>query len=847
MFDRFTDRAKKVMNLARQEAQRFNHEYLGTEHILLGLVQEGSGVAANVLKNMGIDLSKIRTEVEKIVKTGPSMVTMGQLPFTPRAKKVLELSMEEASNLGHNYIGTEHLLLGLIKENEGIAARVLLNLGVKLEEVREEVLEFLGADTQEEEEEEQQATESGTGTAPQNSKSKTPALDSFGRDLTELAREGKLDAVIGRAAEIERVIQILSRRTKNNPVLLGEPGVGKTAIVEGLAQQIIENRVPDVLRNKRIVVLDLALMVAGTKYRGQFEERIKAVMTEVRRVRDVVLFIDELHTLVGAGGAEGAIDASNVLKPALSRGEIQCIGATTLDEYRKHIEKDGALERRFQAVNVEPPSPTETVEILKGLRDKYEAHHRVTYTDEALQIAVDLATRYINNRFLPDKAIDVIDEAGARVRIKSMQSPPDMRELSQEIERLERSKDEAVSSQDFEKAAQLRDKAYQLKKKKEEMQNKWRAEQAEKEQVGTVNAEVIAETVSKMTGIPLTRLEKAEAERLLQMETELGGVVINQNDAIKAIARAVRRSRSGLKDPRRPTGSFIFLGPSGVGKTFLAKQLAKFMFGSEDAVITVDMSEYMEKHNASRLVGAPPGYVGYEEGGQLTEKVRRRPYSVVLLDEIEKAHPDVFNMLLQIMEEGRLTDSFGRHVDFRNVILIMTSNLGSQQMKAGSRLGFDRVSATATKMSEEERGKRMRADVMIEVERYFRPEFLNRVDELVVFNPLTHEDLSRIVHLQLAEVRKRLTDKGLTLQLEPAAVDFLIGKGYNEDYGARPLRRAIERHIEDPLAEHLLRLPGTITEPIQVTVSPDKETLAFSQGIGSAEPVPAGSTPNTRT
>ncbi len=847
MFDRFTDRAKKVMNLARQEAQRFNHEYLGTEHILLGLVQEGSGVAANVLKNMGIDLSKIRTEVEKIVKTGPSMVTMGQLPFTPRAKKVLELSMEEASNLGHNYIGTEHLLLGLIKENEGIAAQVLINLGVKLEDVREEVLDFLGADTQEEEEEEQQSSESGTGTAPQNSKSKTPALDSFGRDLTELAKEGKLDAVIGRAHEIERVVQILSRRTKNNPVLLGEPGVGKTAIVEGLAQQIIENRVPDVLRNKRIVVLDLALMVAGTKYRGQFEERIKAVMTEVRRVRDVVLFIDELHTLVGAGGAEGAIDASNVLKPALSRGEIQCIGATTLDEYRKHIEKDGALERRFQAVNVEPPSPTETVEILKGLRDKYEAHHRVTYTDEALQTAVDLATRYINNRFLPDKAIDVIDEAGARVRIKSMQSPPDMRELSQEIERLERSKDEAVSSQDFEKAAQLRDKAYQLKKKKEEMQNKWRAEQAEKEQVGSVNAEVIAETVSKMTGIPLTRLEKAEAERLLQMETELGNVVINQNDAIKAIARAVRRSRSGLKDPRRPTGSFIFLGPSGVGKTFLAKQLAKFMFGSEDAVITVDMSEYMEKHNASRLVGAPPGYVGYEEGGQLTERVRRRPYSVVLLDEIEKAHPDVFNMLLQIMEEGRLTDSFGRHVDFRNVILIMTSNLGSQQMKAGSRLGFDRVSSSATKVSEEERAKRMRADVMIEVERYFRPEFLNRIDELIVFNPLTHEDLSRIVHLQLGEVRKRLAEKGLTLQLEQAAVDFLINKGYNEDYGARPLRRAIERFIEDPLAEHLLRLPGTITEPIQVTVAPDKESLAFSQGIGIVEPVQAVATPSTGT
>ncbi|MBK7643157.1 MAG: ATP-dependent Clp protease ATP-binding subunit [Planctomycetes bacterium] len=844
MFDRFTDRAKKVMNLARQEAQRFNHEYLGTEHILLGLVQEGSGVAANVLKNMGIDLNKIRAEVEKIVKTGPSMVTMGQLPFTPRAKKVLELSMEEASNLGHNYIGTEHLLLGLIKENEGIAAQVLMNLGVKLEDVREEVLDFLGADREEEEEEE--GTPSSEPTQHQsNSKSKTPALDSFGRDLTELAREGKLDAVIGRANEIERVVQILSRRTKNNPVLLGEPGVGKTAIVEGLAQQIVENRVPDILRNKRMVVLDLALMVAGTKYRGQFEERIKAVMTEVRRVKDVVLFIDELHTLVGAGGAEGAIDASNVLKPALSRGEIQCIGATTLDEYRKHIEKDGALERRFQSVMVEPPTPTETIEILKGLRDKYEAHHRVHYTDEALGLAVELSTRYINNRFLPDKAIDVIDEAGARVRIKSMVAPPDMREVSLEIERLERAKDEAVSAQDFEKAAQLRDKAYQLKRNKEEMQKRWRTEQADKEQVGEVNADVIAETVSKMTGIPLTRLEKAEAERLLQMEAELGSTVINQEEAIKAIARAVRRSRSGLKDPRRPMGSFVFLGPSGVGKTYLCKQLAKFMFGTEDAVITMDMSEYMEKHNASRLVGAPPGYVGYEEGGQLTEKVRRRPYSVVLLDEIEKAHPDVFNMLLQIMEEGRLTDSFGRHVDFRNVILIMTSNLGSQQMKQGAKLGFDRLSGAAQKLTGEEKQKRMRADVMIEVERYFRPEFLNRVDELIVFNQLTHEDLQRIVLLQMREVRRRIAEKGVDLVLDPNAIDFLISKGFNEDYGARPLRRAIERFIEDPLAEDLLRTSFTGKDRITVSLDEKGEGIAFKHEAVEPEPAPATATPES--
>ena len=845
MFDRFTDRAKKVMNLARQEAQRFNHEYLGTEHVLLGLVQEGSGVAANVLKNMGIDLNKIRAEVEKIVKTGPSMVTMGQLPFTPRAKKVLELSMEEASNLGHNYIGTEHLLLGLIKENEGIAAQVLMNLGIKLEDVREEVLDFLGAD-REEEEEEEGAPSSEPAAQQSNSKSKTPALDSFGRDLTELAREGKLDAVIGRANEIERVIQILSRRTKNNPVLLGEPGVGKTAIVEGLAQQIIENRVPDILRNKRIVVLDLALMVAGTKYRGQFEERIKAVMTEVRRVKDVVLFIDELHTLVGAGGAEGAIDASNVLKPALSRGEIQCIGATTLDEYRKHIEKDGALERRFQSVNVEPPTPPETIEILKGLRDKYEAHHRVHYTDEALEVAVELSTRYINNRFLPDKAIDVIDEAGARVRIKSMVAPPDMRDVTVEIERLERAKDEAVSAQDFEKAAQLRDKAYQLKRNKEEMQKRWRTEQADKEQVGEVNADIIAETVSKMTGIPLTRLEKAEAERLLQMEVELGATVINQEPAVQAIARAVRRSRSGLKDPRRPMGSFVFLGPSGVGKTYLCKQLAKFMFGTEDAVITMDMSEYMEKHNASRLVGAPPGYVGYEEGGQLTEKVRRRPYSVVLLDEIEKAHPDVFNMLLQIMEEGRLTDSFGRHVDFRNVILIMTSNLGSQQMKQGAKLGFDRLSGATQKLSVEDKQKRMRSDVMIEVERYFRPEFLNRVDELIVFNPLNHEDLQRIVKLQFREVRKRVADKGAELVLDPKAIDFLIGKGFNEDYGARPLRRAIERYIEDPLAEELLRTSFASKDVITVSLDEKGEQITFTHSpVVVAEPIPTAATPGS--
>ena len=850
MFDRFTDRAKKVMNLARQEAQRFNHEYLGTEHILLGLVQEGSGVAANVLRNMQIDLAKIRTEVEKLVKSGPSMVTMGQLPFTPRAKKVLELSMEEAGNLGHNYIGTEHLLLGLIKENEGIAAKVLTNLGVKLEDVREEVLEFLGAEPGEEDEDDSGETPIGGGGAG-GGKSKTPALDAFGRDLTELAREGKLDNVIGRENEIERVIQILSRRTKNNPVLLGEPGVGKTAIVEGLAQLIITGEGPELLRDRRIVVLDLALMVAGTKYRGQFEERIKAVMTEVRRVQDVILFIDELHTLVGAGGAEGAIDASNVLKPALSRGEIQCIGATTLDEYRKHIEKDGALERRFQSIHVDPPTPDETCAILIGLKDRYEAHHRVTFTTPALEEAVDLSVRYITNRFLPDKAIDVMDEAGARVRLKNMIAPPDFKEVNDEIEVLDRSKEEAVHNQEFETAAQLRDQAYQLRKKREEKQKEGRSKQAELESSGTVDVDDIRETVSKMTGVPLTRLEKAEAERLLQMEDRLGEVVIHQNEAIKAIARSVRRSRSGLKDPRRPMGSFVFLGPSGVGKTYLCKQLAHFMFGDEDAVVTIDMSEYMEKHNASRLVGAPPGYVGYEEGGQLTEKVRRRPYSVVLLDEIEKAHPDVFNMLLQIMEEGRLTDSFGRHIDFRNTILIMTSNLGSHMMTAGGGLGFGKVDKQA---SEEERGKKITAYVMSEVQRQFRPEFLNRVDELVVFNSLTVDDLKIIVHLQLEEVLDRAAKRGLLLKLDDKAIDFLIKNGFNQDYGARPLRRAIERHIEDPLAEEVLRLGEGAKVEIDVTVDgdPDEaERLSFSttaveepdEEKEEEEPVEAGAAP----
>src|SRR4051812_45681960 len=691
MYERFTDRARKVMQLANQEAQRFNHEYIGTEHVLLGLIKEGSGVAANVLKNLDVDLRKIRLEVEKLVQSGPDMVTMGKLPQTPRAKKVIEYSMEEARNLNHNYVGTEHILLGLLREQEGVAAQVLMNLGLKLEEVREEVLNLLGHGLEGEGGAEgggrggREAAGVSSGGSSEStsssgrSKSKTPALDSFGRDLTELARQGKLDPVIGREKEIERTVQILCRRTKNNPVLLGEAGVGKTAIVEGLAQRVVDGNVPEIMADKRIVVLDLAMMVAGTKYRGQFEERIKAVMNEVRRAKNTILFIDELHTLVGAGGAEGAIDASNVLKPALARGEIQCIGATTLDEYRKYIEKDSALARRFQEIIVEPSSKPETIEILKGLRDRYESHHRVQITDDAVESAVELSSRYITGRCLPDKAIDVIDEAGARVRLKAMTKPPDLKEIDEEVERLNKEKEEAVANQDFEKAASLRDSADKLKKKKQQITRDWRERSREAD--GVVDEEVIAEVVSKMTGIPLTRMTTEDSMRLMKMEGELHNRVVSQDEAIKSISKAVRRSRSGLKDPKRPTGCFIFAGPTGVGKTLLAKALAQFMFGDEEALVQIDMSEYMEKHNVSRLIGAPPGYVGFEEGGQLTEKIRRRPYSVVLLDEIEKAHPDVFNMLLQVMEEGRLTDSFGRHVDFRNTILIMTTNAGAEAIK----------------------------------------------------------------------------------------------------------------------------------------------------------------------
>ena len=790
MFERFTDRARKVMALANQEAQRFNHEYIGTEHILLGLVKEGSGVGANVLKNLEVDLRKVRLEVEKLVKSGPNMVTMGKLPQTPRAKKVIEYAIEEARNLNHNYVGTEHLLLGLLREQDGVAAQVLMNLGLKLEEVREEVLNLLGAAG------EPEGGPPMPGTETKKGKSKTPALDSFGRDLTVLAREDKLDPVIGRHREIERVVQILCRRQKNNPVLLGEAGVGKTAIVEGLAQKIVNNDIPELLADRRIVVLDLAMMVAGTKYRGQFEERIKAVMNEVRRARNVILFIDELHTLVGAGGAEGAIDASNVLKPALSRGEIQCIGATTLDEYRKYIEKDGALERRFQQIIVEPPTKTETVDILKGLRDRYEAHHRVQIADEAIEQAVELSGRYIPGRVQPDKAIDVIDEAGARLRLKSMTKPPNLTQLEKEVEQLLAEKDEAVRSADYEQAAELRDKAESLKIKKEEVTREWRDKT--KEIDGVVDEEVIAEVVSSMTGVPLTRLDKSEATRLLGLEVELHKRVVSQEEAVSAIGRAVRRSRSGLKDPNRPMGSFIFIGPSGVGKTYLAKCLAEFLFGDPDALLILDMSEYMEKHNVSRLIGAPPGYVGYEEGGQLTERIRRRPYSVVLLDEIEKAHPDVFNMLLQIMEEGRLTDSFGRQVDFKNTIMIMTSNIGAAKITHQETFGFQR-------RDEDVSYENMKEMLEGELENHFRPEFLNRVDEVVVFHKLTHDDLTRIIDLEVSKLADRLQEKGVELVLTEEAKDFLIERGTDEKFGARPLRRAIENYVEDALSERLLR------------------------------------------
>jgi len=804
MFNRFTERARKVILLAKEEAKRFNHDYIGTEHILLGLAREGEGVAAAVLASFGLTSDKIRMEVEKLVQPGPSTVISGDLPFTPKAKKVMELATEEARALGHNYIGTEHLLLGLIREGEGVASQVLMNLGLELERVREEVMNLLGSAIP------------GYEMGQKTSHAKTPALDAFGRDLTKLAKDNKLDPVIGRKNEIERVIQILSRRTKNNPVLLGEAGVGKTAIVEGLAQKIVTGDIPEILKDQRIIILDLALMVAGTKYRGQFEERIKAVMDEIKRSEDIIIFIDELHTLIGAGGAEGAIDASNILKPALSRGEIQCIGATTLDEFRKHIEKDAALERRFQTIIVEPPTVDETIEILKGLRDKYEAHHRVKFTDAAVEAAAKLSDRYITGRYLPDKAIDLIDEAGARARLSVTTAPPDVKHIEEKMEAIKKEKEQSVKGQDFEKAAKFRDEERKLKDDLTGIKKEWKELRGKIEP--KVSDEDIAYIVSKWTGIPIVRLEEKEQSKFLKMEEGLHKRVIGQDESISVIAHAVRRSRAGIKDPRRPIGSFIFLGPTGVGKTLVARALAEYMFGDEDAIIQIDMSEYMEKFNVSRLVGAPPGYVGYDEGGQLTEKVRRRPYSVVLLDEIEKAHPDVFNILLQMLEEGRLTDSFGRKVDFKNTIIIMTSNIGAETLKKQGSIGFKSQEEEVTYQS-------MRSRLLEEVKKVFKPEFLNRVDDIIVFRPLTKEDLDRIIELEIKDVESRLKEQRILIDLTKEAKDFLVERGFDKVFGARPLKRTIQRFLEDPLAEEIIK--GSYKNGAKVRVTAKADSLDF--------------------
>ncbi|MBM3246212.1 MAG: ATP-dependent Clp protease ATP-binding subunit [Candidatus Omnitrophica bacterium] len=806
MFNRFTERARKVIILAKEEARRFNHDYIGTEHILLGLIREGEGVAAAVLQKMGVSLENIRLEIEKLVQPGPTTQIIGDIPFTPRAKKALELAAEEARSLGHNYIGTEHLLLGLIREGEGVASQVLLNLGLDLNTVRSEIMELLGSALP--------GLNQGGGAA--QGKTKTPALDAFGRDLAALARENKLDPVIDRHSEIERVIQILSRRTKNNPVLLGEAGVGKTAIVEGLAQLIVAGNVPEVLKNKRIVVLDLALMVAGTKYRGQFEERIKAVMEEIKRSQDVIIFIDELHTLVGAGAAEGAIDASNILKPALSRGEMQCIGATTMDEYRKYIEKDAALERRFQTIMVEPPTVEQTIEILKGLRDKYEAHHRVTFKDEALEAAAKLSDRYITGRFLPDKAIDLIDEAGSHARLNVLIIPPDIKRLEEKVESIRKEKEAFIKSQDFEKAASLRDQERNARQELEQLNKEWA--QAKDKMRPELVEENIAKIVAQWTGIPIFRLEEKESEKLLKIEEELHKRVVGQDEAILAIAHAVRRSRAGIKDPKRPIGSFIFLGPTGVGKTLLARALAEFMFGDEDALLQLDMSEYMEKFNVSRLIGAPPGYVGYEEGGQLTERVRRRPYAVILLDEIEKAHPDVFNLLLQVFEDGRLTDSFGRKVDFRNTVVIMTSNVGAELIRKTGSLGFQA-------QKEEVTYQEMKDKLLEEVRRTFKPEFLNRIDDIIVFRPLVKEDLQRIIEIEVGFVADRLKEHEIILEVTPEAKEFLIEKGFDPVFGARPLKRTIQRFLEDPLASEIIS--KKFKEGTKIRVLRKNEELIF--------------------
>jgi ATP-dependent Clp protease ATP-binding subunit ClpC len=822
----FTPRAQQVLALARKEADRFNHNFLGTEHLLLGLIKLGQGVAVNVIQKMGLDLETVRLEVEKQVGTGPDQKMIGNIPYTPRVKKVLALASKEAKALNHTYVGTEHILLGLLREGDGVAAKVLKNLDVDIEQCRQEILKELDPNFSGEESSIPTEAASGEKAAAGPEKKgeiKTPALKAFGRDLTEIARKGDMDPVIGRKNEIERVIQILCRRTKNNPVLLGEAGVGKTAIVEGLAQEIAAGNVPEILRNKRVITLDLALMVAGTKYRGQFEERIKAVMDEIRRAKNIILFIDELHTIVGAGSAEGTMDASNIIKPALSRGEMQCVGATTLNEYRKYIEKDAALERRFQSVKVEAPSIEDAITILKGVRHKYEEHHKAEFTDKAVEASVKLSDRYITDRFLPDKAIDVLDEAGSRARISTMTRPPESKTIEAEIEEIKGKKEKAIKNQDFEGAAQMRDQEKHAKEKLEALLLNWRKAGEEKRIV--VDEDDILRIVAKWTGIPLKRMGQDETQRLLTVETEMEKIVIGQREGVSALCKALRRSRADLKDPKRPIGTFLLLGPTGVGKTLLAKTLAEQMFGDAKSLIHLDMSEYMEKFNVSRLIGSPPGYVGYEEGGQLTEKVRRNPYSVVLFDEIEKAHPDVWNLLLQILEDGKLTDNTGHVVNFRNTIILMTSNVGSDTIKKQSTLGFSPISDESTY-------EKMRERILDEAKRTFRPEFLNRLDDVIVFRSFTKPDLIQILTLEADKVVERLRHKNIKLELDDKAKDFLVEKGYDPQYGARPMRRAVERFLEDPLAEEILKGSLQPGEPILVTS--DKEKLVFNQKAAAA-------------
>jgi len=813
MFERFTDRARRVVVLAQEEARMLNHNYIGTEHILLGLIHEGEGVAAKALESLNVELEDVREQVTEIIGKGQTMPS-GHIPFTPRAKKVLELSLREALQLGHNYIGTEHILLGLIREGEGVAAQVLQKLGADLNRVRQQVIQLLQGYSGGEGGKAAAGVGESSGRSPEGS----AVLDQFGRNLTQAATEGELDPVIGRFREIERVMQVLSRRTKNNPVLIGEPGVGKTAIVEGLAQRIVAGDVPETLRDRHLYTLDLGALVAGSRYRGDFEERLKKVLKEIKTRGDIILFIDEIHTLVGAGAAEGAIDAASILKPMLARGELQTIGATTLDEYRKHLEKDAALERRFQPVKVEEPDLDDTIEILKGLRDRYEAHHRVTITDDAIIAAAELADRYISDRFLPDKAIDLIDEAGSRLRITSMTAPPDLKELDEQIEAAREGKEQAIEDQDFEKAAALRDEEKKLTERRENREQEWRTEGMDT--VLTVDEETIAEVLSNWTGIPVFKLTQEETEKLLRMEGELHKRVIGQLESIAAVSKAIRRTRAGLKDPKRPSGSFIFLGPSGVGKTELAKTLAEYLFGDEDALIHLDMSEYMEKHTVSRLIGSPPGYVGYDEGGQLTEQVRRKPFSVVLFDEVEKAHPDVFNTLLQILEDGRLTDAQGRSVDFKNTILIMTSNLGTKNLTAPA-VGF------VSEHDEESIYSRMKRQVDEELKKHFRPEFLNRIDEVIVFHPLTKDEVKRIVDLMLKRVKTQLQSKHLDLELTDSLKTWLAEKGYDPQLGARPLRRTIQRELEDPLSEAILNGEFSNGQLIVADVAEDGDSVAF--------------------